>query len=336
MNKIKRIYIISPCYATGGTELNHQLVNELNIQGQESYICYIPFGQHHQCPDQFRIYTEVRSAEMPDDEQSNLIIIPESLTKYTILFKDAKLAIWWQSVDNYFSADLSKPYISIVQKWRSLLTRKRVRLGQLKKYEHFCQSYYAQRFLRRYNINASMLGDYINLDPTQARSHVKAGTEYERRNMILYNPKKGYNITSKLILANVDFEFVPLIGLPKDELHHLFNEAKIYIDFGNHPGKDRLPREAAINNCVVITGIHGSSKYSEDLPISTRYKIDTNSKEFNNSFRELISDVFSDYRYHLDNQEDFRIAIRSQNAEFRSQVSNLLIPTNPTAHDRFA
>ena len=33
---------------------------------------------------------------------------------------------------------------------------------------------------------------------------------------------------------------------------------QVYIDFGHHPGQDRLPREAVQCGCVVITGTRGS------------------------------------------------------------------------------
>ena len=42
---------------------------------------------------------------------------------------------------------------------------------------------------------------------------------------------------------------------------------------GNHPGKDRIPREAAYCGCCVITNRKGSAEYAEDVPIPEEYKI---------------------------------------------------------------
>ena len=48
-----------------------------------------------------------------------------------------------------------------------------------------------------------------------------------------------------------------------EQVVDLMSESKVYIDFGNHPGKDRIPREAVINGCCVITGVRGSARFKE-------------------------------------------------------------------------
>jgi len=58
-----------------------------------------------------------------------------------------------------------------------------------------------------------------------------------------------------------------------EEVTTLLHRAKIYIDFGPHPGMDRLPREAAIANCIVITNRSGAARYEEDVPIPSIYKV---------------------------------------------------------------
>lgn len=52
------------------------------------------------------------------------------------------------------------------------------------------------------------------------------------------------------------------------------SKSKVYIDFGNHPGKDRIPREAAISGCIVITGKRGAAAFAEDVCIPETYKFD--------------------------------------------------------------
>jgi len=47
---------------------------------------------------------------------------------------------------------------------------------------------------------------------------------------------------------------------------------QVYIDFGHHPGQDRLPREAVQCGCVVITGKRGSgNQINIYMYISTAY-----------------------------------------------------------------
>jgi len=47
----------------------------------------------------------------------------------------------------------------------------------------------------------------------------------------------------------------------------------MYIDFGTHPGKDRIPREAALRNCIVLTNRNGAADNNVDVPIPNEYKI---------------------------------------------------------------
>ena len=50
-------------------------------------------------------------------------------------------------------------------------------------------------------------------------------------------------------------------------------KAKVYIDFGNHPGKDRFPREAVACGCRVITGRRGAAAFDQDVPIDDQLRI---------------------------------------------------------------
>ena len=71
-----------------------------------------------------------------------------------------------------------------------------------------------------------------------------------------------------------DINWVPLVGMSNDQVLNYLKTSKVYIDFGNHPGKDRLPREAAICGCCIITGKKGAAAFKEDIPISETYKFD--------------------------------------------------------------
>jgi hypothetical protein len=72
-----------------------------------------------------------------------------------------------------------------------------------------------------------------------------------------------------------------------DEVKELLSVAKIYIDFGCHPGKDRIPREAAMLGCCVVTGLEGSARFNEDLPIPIEYKFVRDASEVPNIVAKL-------------------------------------------------
>ena len=79
-----------------------------------------------------------------------------------------------------------------------------------------------------------------------------------KRNNILYNPAKGLSdlmlFKQKLQQITTDYTFIPIQNMSHTQIRNIMLQSKIYIDFGNHPGKDRIPREAAMCGCCIITG----------------------------------------------------------------------------------
>ena len=99
--------------------------------------------------------------------------------------------------------------------------------------------------------------------------------------------------------------------------------AKVYVDFGNHPGKDRIPREAAISGCCVITGMHGAAKFHEDVPIPNKYKVDDLEDLDVSHVRDLILDIFEHYDERIDDFEEYRTMIRGEKEKFIKDAMNL-------------
>ena len=119
-----------------------------------------------------------------------------------------------------------------------------------------------------------------------------------------------------------DVNWIPLQGFSRSELMRILDEAKLYIDFGYHPGKDRLPRECAMHGCCVITGKRGSAYFFEDVPIPSAYKFD----------EKIVSleDIAQKIRYTLENYNtciadfsNYRKAIQSEKQEFENQIVKL-------------
>ena len=64
-----------------------------------------------------------------------------------------------------------------------------------------------------------------------------------------------------------EINFIPLKGYNQKELISLFRESMVYMDFGFFPGAERLPKEAVINGCLIITGRNGASDFHGDVHI---------------------------------------------------------------------
>jgi hypothetical protein len=179
------------------------------------------------------------------------------------------------------------------------------------------QSEYAQNFLINNGFNRlAALTDYINSDFNNFIS------DYKRENVVLYNPKKGYKFTKKIINATPEITWKPLIGMSRNELINTFQTSKLYIDFGYHPGKDRIPREAALNGCCVITGMQGSARFFEDVPIPNYFKIDERNTPISNIITK-VNDILQNFDRYTIEFDFYRKKIKREEAEFDYQIRNI-------------
>lgn len=184
---------------------------------------------------------------------------------------------------------------------------------------HWVQSEYARKFIRLNGVpdeQIRIVGDYLNLEFLQ-KNRILMVNDKER--WVLYNPKKGYQFTARLIQAAPDIKWIPLENMTLEEVHGMLSKARVYIDFGNHPGKDRIPREAAISGCCILTSKRGAAANDIDVPISSEYKFEDT--------EENIPAIIQKIRFLLENYEtetlkfeDYRHRISNERKEFTEAV----------------
>lgn len=337
MGKYKKIYVLAPFgYATGGVELAHQLVDSLRNKGEEAYIVYAK-GDNSISEDQtitssYSKYN-IKTTSVIYDNPDNIMVLPEIYFEFVLLYKFIQIACWWMSVDNRY---VKVSFIEKIRFKKSIMDKlsliKSYLLGYrsnlvnddklLKKESarifHLYQSHYAQFFLYSKGFSKLLpLSDYINLD-------LIGNLNSPKKDIVLYNPAKGYEFTKKIISKMPDVEFVALKGLNKDQLRKLLETSKLYIDFGHFPGKDRLPREAVSNGCCIITGRLGASYFYEDVPINDEYKFGVKEKN--------VPYIIEKIRYVLANYNDckhdfdfYRSRIRREREIFHNEIEELFL-----------
>lgn len=313
----KKIQVCCTQGVTGGPELLHQLVDQLRKNGHDATIVYLPIGEPFECPEPYRIYDAPES--QLQDEPGVLVIVPEVSTALLRMLKHATLAIWWLSVDNYLGVNRESLLKDVYRRYKSLLLQHRLALRSLRKFHHFAQSHYALEFLGKAGIKAFPLTDYLgaaHLEQSERPPHAK-------QDIIVYNPKKGVGITTMLRKANPDMHFVAIEHMTPQQVAELLVSAKLYIDFGHHPGKDRLPREAAIAGCCVITGRRGAAANAFDVSIPEEYKLDERGSDFLDLFRKQADAVLGDYENRRSDFDGYRTRIRAEKKLFIQQVEEL-------------
>ena len=86
---------------------------------------------------------------------------------------------------------------------------------------------------------------------------------------------------------------------------------------------DRIPREAAISGCCVITGRKGAAAYHEDVPILEKYKFDDNAENVHYEVIAKIRDIFDNYEQYTLDFDDYIEFIKNQKNKFKLDVRNI-------------
>ena len=296
---------------SGGPELLHQLTYELNRLGHQAYIAYVNCGQKlaKACtPVEYKQYVGdqvIKIEDLPDNDTS-VIVFPEIYCDLLQNFKKSYIYLWWLSVDFMFWNIKPESIGSIYSRVDT----------------HLYQSYYAKEFLEELEIPQDRmlsLSDYINDLYMQQED---MGLASEKNDLVAYNPAKGKIFTQKLIRQMPETRFIAIQNMTNTEVFELLKKSKVYIDFGNHPGKDRIPREAAMLGCCVITGRRGSAGNDIDVCIPDRYKVDETECSITDICR-LIQECIDNYEENAPAFEDYRKSIRGEKDLFEKQVKQM-------------
>jgi len=347
-----KIYVACPAnLASGGPELLHQLVYHLRkIFNNNAYIYYYNFyNKKFNEP----IHLEYKKYDNPyitnlkniEDDEKNIFIVPETRQAVNILinFKYIRKIIWFLSVDNYYLSQLKKTDFFIhklINKISKILIKeplfeldvnsqkflyevinkydyKKDKILKLANFYMFQSIYAIEQFNELYP--KYYLSDYLNED------YLKMHTDLSKKeNIVAYNPKKGFNFTKKVIEIGKYINFVPLINMTRQEIIKTLQKAKVYIDFGNHPGKDRIPREAAILGCCIITGKRGSAAFFEDVPIPDNYKF-KNTQDNITYIIEKINDCIENYEEICKDFEYYRQIIKNEPQKFLEDLKRIFV-----------
>ena len=305
MNDIKFYNICPAGIESGGPELAHQMCNTLVRLGHNARMYYNQSNKLEPCDvsacARYLKYNTEHAKSMSEVEDgSSIVIFNEAATYWIPIINNCRKVLWWMRVDNYI----------INTQERDLdIIRNQIEL-------HLVQSAYAYHYVtERVGISKDKVmyvSDYIG-DIYRIKL-----PEIQRQNIVLYNPKKGLEVLRPIIEKTSWVKWVPLIGLSEEDMTAYMHISKIYIDFGNHPGKDRIPREAAMCGCCVITNKRGSAAYYEDVPIPDRYKFEAENDIDN--IQECIRHICDNFYDAQCDYDEYRRSISREKENFYEDV----------------
>ena len=300
--------------ATGGPEALHQLAQAIADQGYATFL-WDPNdkGSISRPAADYDVYKTNWTEVGPS--QGDVLIVPEVMSELVArYYLNCVIVFWWLSVD-YFQRT-SRISIEILR-------------DTYPEVVHCYQSEYARTFLELHQLGNSLsLSDYINHDFTTATKNLTLKSQYPDF-VLAVNPAKGLDRTSR-VLENFNIgSVIRLQNMSRLEVVEALQHAHVYLDLGHHPGKDRIPREAALMNCVVVTNRRGSAGNDVDLPISAdKFKIDDRLPNFESQVIDFLCAISDSIGESRSLQEGYRSSIVGESEKFLVDVTKLIQACN--------
>jgi hypothetical protein len=323
---------------SGGSESLHQLASTILAYGVDVKM-YYPDSEQLEIPEKFKVYG-VEVAREIVDKPENVIIVPETETQFLYKYKNIRKCIWWLSRDFYYGYSTREGlmrsaerhnvnpklyflYIPLVY-FKKKLTFGYFRFGNDKnKVFHMYNCEYARTFLSQKGISK----DNMLYMCGPLRNEYFHDPKYKKENIVTYNPKKNYRFTMLLINAlkqvNPDLKVIPIEGMIPAEIAELLGKAKVYIDFGQFPGPERIPREAAMMYCNIITSKFGSTMNKIDVPIPEKFKFAATEENINIIIENIV-ELCENHEKYVELYDIYREKVRNQRESMQLNTKKIL------------
>lgn len=298
-----KIYVLCPSNRTaGGIESLHQVARKLrNLKIDAKMILY-PDVSNPTIQPSYKKYKPV-TTDFIEDAAHNIMIIPETFIDPLLdQFKEIKKVIWWLSTENFIIKNkYGAPGLDFIHE---------------RSFFNLVQSEHTRNYLLTNNLPVhGYLSGHINtVFLNEYGKKIK-----KTSNNIVYNPRKGFDFTSKVMEAMPGSVWTPIDNMTPLQIKKVLAASKVYVDFGNHPGRDRLPREATMMKCCIITGKRGTAALYEDMPIPDEYKFDESTADISCIVKKIQTciDEYDDQIQH------FRLFHETVRKEQERQVMDL-------------
>jgi hypothetical protein len=303
----RSIAILTPIgVETGGPEALHQLCHSLRKFGADAFL--VPMkGTETASP--VETYQSYNAPVRENYSSEDLLVVPEITPEISLSAK--KSIIWWLSVDNsplflsMFNMASNQSLEFDVERIKNHL-----KSGSVK---HFAQSFHAKNFLKQnFHLESKMLTDYISMDFVK-----KSGRTVKESVTCSF---KGENFYREIQLQLPSVEIERIAGLNRREVLEKLNRSRLFIDFGNQPGRDRMPREAALAGSYVILNKRGAAANLNDAPLPKSAKISDSDLDYSVS---IIRKWLNRSPYPSPSQIFYRKWVEGQEKKFNQEVKKL-------------
>jgi|TARA_B110000908_G_C10250071_1_gene451437 hypothetical protein len=318
------ICFISTCKFTGGPLAIHQAASKVKAHGGDAGILYTKNGKPHMAFDlcdgrivskisflgRFKINGQLKAFGFPTRvsfSREDHFIVPEIFPDlaYRLLRLGCKnVSLWWLSVDNFPLSNLQ--------------TLQNQRL--MRECKHLCQSEYAADFVRRHGASSvSMLSDEIDFHTNETLPPVS-----KRTNDLCFLPNKSAGADELLEHLSQEFSIVRLENMSRSQITETLLDTRIFLDFGHHPGKDRVPREAALCGAIPVVRAEGAARFEQDVPLPKELLIESRAFFDGPEFISRLQNILNSAEQFNDALSQYRAKIASEKQTFDSEIQALI------------
>lgn len=329
-----KIYVFYPRgKVSGGPEALHQLVDSLRRQGATAYLVAYPETLSNERSNVYLSY-DAPEAPAPSDSDSIVVVAGENKVKLLATYRRARRVLWWLAIDSsyhYRGERLGhlRPHqnevrgSSFLVRCRDAVMRAvgvwRRRRFRLSEFEHATQSAYAFAYIGTREVAPPrMLSDFTtNVVPNAFLSG-------DRDIDVAYNATKSDRITRLLAKEMPGIKFHPIVGMSRGDVASTLSRARVYLDLGPHPGKDRMPREAALAGCVVVVSERGAGLFFEDVPLPSHLKVDMSTNWLGRA-RTVVQHAVTQGEQEADAMASYRDKVLVERKTFDEEVARLFL-----------
>lgn len=338
-----KIYVAIPDSSPqGGVESLYQLVSGCREIGYEAYIYYFDSKKKvKEIPERMKVKYNLEMIETVEDKVENMIVFPEMYTYPLRKFLHIKKCIWFLSLDYYLKSDpiykakenLMKrklpmflmPLVTIAVAIKTSSSFRRICIQKDKIFYYLYNCEYAYRYIKKV-CDYPYLAHYLcgPIDDI----YFETSLNIKKEKIVSYNPKKCTPYTNKLIellsISRPDIVFIPIENMTTEEVRSLLMQSSVYMDLGSFPGPERIPREASMMRCNIITSTMGSAGDNDiDVPIKSEYKFELVDSNLDN-IKDLIIDMVDNYNYYADFYDEYRKKVIEQKQRFLLDIKYFL------------
>lgn len=321
-----KIYILSIRSVTGGPDALHQLAYYLKRLGYNPIMAYLYSTREEavSAPQEYLCYnTEGIIYDDIEDNKHNIVIIPEPFAQFSKLFRHVQIGIWWLSVDNYFVGEKRNTFsyrLGFAKGHRSIQMLFKYRINN-PRVINLAASQYAYDYLESKKIKSHQMVEPLGLTFIKYMNEQLRSSRI-KKDVVFYNPKKGKDITQQIIKQCEDIQFIPIENMSYQQVLDTLQTGKVYMDFGEFPGAERLPKEAVVCGCCVLTGTKGASSNDVDVCIPKKYKFEKPLEQID-LIKSTINDFFKNYDLRRKEFEAYIVRVENLEKNFEKAIANI-------------